>query len=184
MSSDVLHLRRGVGEDIRVGIGGGARHVAAVGEEVRGSPEKLDLRLLHLLREDVGDLAHVLVRLGEPRSFRRDVAVVEGEEGNAEKLEHLEGDIGLELRLLHVVAEPRPDEGRAAERVGAGPGEGVPVANGEAEMVLHPLAHHFPVRVVVAEGEGSAAFRSLVADRLLVTEKAGTHDFSASLMAG
>ena len=118
------------------------------------------------------------------RAFRRDVAVVEGEERDAEKLEHLEGDVGLELRLLHVVAEPRPDEGRAAERIGAGPGEAVPVADGEAEMVLHPLAHHFPVGIVIAEGEGIAAFRPFVADGLLVAEKAGTHDFKASLMAG
>ena len=142
----VLHLRRGVGEDIRVGIGRGARHEAAVGEEVRRAPEELHLRRLHLLRKDVGDRADVAVRFRQRRALRRDVAVVEGEEGHAEQLEHLEGDIGLELRLLHRVAEPRPQEGRAAERIGAGPGEGVPVADGEAEVILHALAEDLPVR--------------------------------------
>jgi hypothetical protein len=180
----VLHLRGGIREHIRVGVGGGARHEAAVGEHVRRPPEELHLRLLHFLRKDGGDLANVLVRLGEARAFRGDVAVVEREERNAQKLEHLERDVGLELRLLHAVAEPGADEGRAAERVGARPGKTMPVADGEAEMVLHPLAEYFSIRIVEAEGEGVAAFRPFVADGLLVAEKAGTHCFKASLMAG
>ena len=81
-----------------------------------------------------------------------------------------------------------PNQGRRKvgppNGIGAGPGEGVPVADGEAEVVLHPLAEHLPVRVVPAEGEGIAAFRPLVTDGLLVAEKAGAHDFKASLMAG
>ena len=37
-----LHRRRGEGEDVRIRIGGGTRHVAAVGEEVGRAPEQLD----------------------------------------------------------------------------------------------------------------------------------------------
>ena len=181
----VLHLRGGVGEDFRVGVGGGAGHEAAVGEEVRRAPEQLAPSTFCIFFAKMSAISRTLrFDLGERRAFRRDVAVVEGEERHAEQLEHLEGDVGLELRLLHVVAEPGPQEGLAAERVGARPGEGVPVADGEAEMILHALAEHLPVRVVPAEGEGIAAFRPLVADRLLVAEKAGAHDFERLLDGG
>ena len=93
----VLHLRRGIGEHVRVGIGRRARHVAAVGEQVGGAPQQPDLGLLHLLGEDLADVAHVPVGFGQRLAFRRDVAVVEGEEGHAEQAEHLEGDVGLQL---------------------------------------------------------------------------------------
>ena len=92
--------------------------------------------------------------------------------------------IGLEPRSIHTVAEPGALEGRPAERVGARPGEGMPIGDGEAEVVLQPLAEHEPIRVVPAVGEGGFAVGSFVADRLLVAEKAGAHDLRLSLMAG
>ena len=64
----------------------------------------LTFGLLHLPREDLADLAHVPVRFRKRRAFRRDVAVVEGEEGHVEQAEHLEGDVGLEPRRLHRIA--------------------------------------------------------------------------------
>ena len=169
----VLHLRRGVGEDVGVGIGRRARHEAAGAEQIGGAPQQLDLARLQLAREQIGDLAHIAVRLGERGAFRRDVAVVEGEERETEDVEHLEGDVRLELRVRHVViGEPWPVEGRAAEHVSAGADETVPVADGSAEMILHALAEDQLVAVIIAEGERVRRLRPFVTDRRDVAEKA------------
>ena len=72
----------------------------------------------------------------------------------------------LSLAPLHRVAEPRPLEGLAAERVAARPGEGVPVGDGEAQMVFHPLAEHQLVWIVEAIGERVGRVRPLVLDWL------------------
>ncbi len=53
-------------------------------------------------------------------------------------------------------AHPGPQEGLAAERVAARPDEAVPVADGEAELVLHALAEDHAVGVVPAVGERAA----------------------------
>ena len=102
--------------------------------------------------------------LGEGRGLRPDVGVVEAEIGNAEQREHLEGDVGLELRLLHRVAEPGALESLAAERIAARPGEGMPIGDGEAQMVLHPLAGDDLVLVVEAIGERIGRIRPFIFD--------------------
>ena len=48
---------------------------------------------------------------------------------------------------------PRPHGAAGAERVAAHAAEGVPVAHGEAQVLLHRLAFDHLVRVVVPEGE-------------------------------
>ena len=108
---------------------------------------------LHLLGEDVGDGAEVLVALGEGRAFGRHVGVVEAEERDIEQVEELEGDVRLELGALQALVVPRTVEGTAAERVAALPGEGMPVGDGRADMVFHPLAEDDLVLVVVAVGQ-------------------------------
>ena len=92
---------------------------------------------------------------------------MEAEIGNAEQREHLEGDIGLQLGKLHrVIApwEPRALEGLAAERVAARPGEGVPIGDGEAQMVFQPLAGDHLVGIVEAIGERIGAVRPFIFD--------------------
>jgi hypothetical protein len=65
---------------------------------------------------------------------------VEAEIGHAEQREHLEGNVGLEFRLLHRIAEPWTLERLATERIAARPGKGVPIGDGEAQMVFETLA--------------------------------------------
>ena len=110
----VLHLRGGIGEDLGVGVGRGAGHVAPVREQVGRAPQQLDAGLRHLLLEDFADAPHVQVRLGQRLALGRDVAVVEGEEGRAQHLKQFEGDVGLAHGLLHRVAAgvPGAREGR------------------------------------------------------------------------
>ena len=78
---------------------------------------------------------------------------MEAEERRIEEVEQLEGDVGLDLGALHALVVPGAVEGAAAERVAAFPGEGVPVGDGGADVVLHPLAQDQLVLVVVAIGQ-------------------------------
>jgi hypothetical protein len=161
----VLHLGARVGENVRVRIGRRARHVARVAEEIRRPPQELDAGREHLLGEAVGHLREIAAEFGEARAFRDHVLVVEGEEREAEGREHLEGDVGLEPRALHVLVVPGAREGRGAEHVRTHPAEIVPVADGRAEVLGHRLAHDDPARVVMPEGQGIVALRTLVSDR-------------------
>ena len=180
-----LHRRRRIGEHVRIGIGRRARHEAAVREQVGRAPQQLDAGLLLLVGEDVGDLVEARRALGEVLALRPHVGVVEAVEGHAEQREHLEGDVGLQLGQLHRVAEPGPLEGLAAERIAARPGEGVPVGDGEAQMILHALAER-PSRRDCRSGR--RADWSLSGPSYLiwldVAEKAGAHRLETPLMAG
>ncbi len=97
-------------------------------------------------------MAHVAVGLGQAGAFRSDVAVVEGEVRRVDQAQQLEHHVGLVLGLLHRVAARRVPgalEGIATERVETLPDEVVPVADGEAQVLLHRLAQHQLLRLVV-----------------------------------
>jgi len=164
----LLYLRSGVGEDMGVRVGGGAVHEARVAEEVGGAPEELHAGgLLQLFR--VGDdLVEVLVGLGEGLAFRRDVAVVERVEGGADLGEELEGGVHALERDGHGVfaAFPRAVDRAGAERIAAVATEGVPVSDGEAEVLRHRLAVDHFVGVIVLECKRVVGFRTIVSDLL------------------
>jgi hypothetical protein len=84
------------------------------------------------------------------------------------RLEHLEGDVGLHLRHSDGIAvgEPRPLEGRSAEGIVALPAEGMPIADGEAQVILHALAEHLGIRVVPFEGQRLLRIPALEWDRV------------------
>ena len=182
---DVLHLRRGVGEDVGVGIGGGARHEAAVGEEVGRAPAGASPSTSRIFFAKTSAIARTLrfdsARLAPSGAMSRSWKVKKGtpRSSNISKATSA-------FSFAFSIVSPNQGRGKVGppKRIGAGPGKAVPVADGEAEVILHPLAEHFAVRVVVAEGEGITAFRPFVTDGLQVAEKAGAHDFKASLMAG
>src|SRR5262245_15322851 len=102
---------------------------------------------------------------------------------DAEQREHFEGNISLELRLLHRIAEPRALEGLAAEGIAARPCETMPVSDGKAQMIFKPFAKDDLVRVVVAVGEWVGAVRTLKFDFGDIAEKTTAHDESP-LVAG
>lgn len=177
-----LHLSGGIGEDVRVRIGGRPRHVPAVREEVCGSPQKLRFRGFHLARENVADLVEIANAFREVGPFGSRVAIMEAEEGDAEPVEHFEGDIRLHPGSVHRVAKPGALEGLAAEGVATGPAERVPVGHGEAKVILHAAAEHHAIGIVPAVGIIVVAVRPFMANERNVIEKAG-HD-RASLQAG
>src|SRR5690606_24939078 len=79
----------------------------------------------------------------------------------------------LQPRQIHAVAEPGAIKGLAAKRVAARPGKAVPIGHCKAQMVLHPLAQHHLIRVVMAESEFAGGAWALIGDRRDVLEKLG-----------
>ena len=175
----VLHLRGRVGEDLRVGVGGRAGRVARVAEQVGGAPEQADSGGLHPSRHPLGDARDVVVALREGGALGRDVAVVKAEERHSQLLEELERGVQLALAGLEAVGpgQPRMRSSVAAPNMST-PGcvERVPVADGRPQVVLHPLAEHLAVPVVVAERERVGGFRTLVIDAVDVVEERCAHD--------
>lgn len=74
-----LHRRGCKSEDVGIRIGRSARHIAAVGEEVRRAPEQLGAGCCLLLGEIIDDLVEVFSVLGESLAFRTHVGVMEVE---------------------------------------------------------------------------------------------------------
>jgi hypothetical protein len=59
---------------------------------------------------------------------------------------------------------PRPQHRAGAEGVAARAAQGVPIGDAEAKMVLHRLAFHLCIGVVVAESEGVLRLWTFVGD--------------------
>ena len=151
-----LDLRRGVGEDLGIGVGCRAGGVAGMAEEVGGAPQKTEAGALHVAFHGRRHRVEIRPRLGKVAALGCHVAIVEREEGDAERRYELEGSLELVVRGRHRVRigrQPGAVEGSGAEHVGAGPVERVPQAHGDAEVILHPHAAHQPIRLVHAERE-------------------------------
>ena len=166
----VGHLGGGVHEQIGVGVGGGTRHEAAVREGVGGAPHQLDVGVGHLLAGVVDHLVEVPARLGEGVAGGCDVDVVERVEPDAELGDELERGVHLHPGGVHrieigrVVGVPRSVERAGAEDVETIPGERVPVADGEAEVLGHRAVADHAVGLVPAEGQRVVAVGTLVLD--------------------
>ena len=166
----VGHLAGSEGEHLGVGIGRRARLIARVGEQVGGAPQQLHTGSLLMLGGDVDHLVEIDRRLFEAGALGCDVAVVEAVERHAELGEELEGGVHLLLRRDHRVGAgserrvPRSIHRAGTEDVEAVPGERVPVAHGEAEVILHSPAGNDPVGVVPAKGQWVVAVGTLVSN--------------------
>ena len=163
----VLDLRRGVGEDLGIRVGGRAGLVARVGEQVRGAPQQADAGPLLVAQGIVDEGVEVVPELGEAVALGRDVTIVEAVVRDAELREELEGGGHLRAGAGHLVGggDPRPVQRADAEHVAAIPGERVPEADPGPEMILHPLAQDHPVGLVDLEREGVRRVWASVPDR-------------------
>jgi hypothetical protein len=180
---DLDHLRGSVGEHFRIRVGGGAREIAAIAEQVGRAPEQLHARALHLALHALQDAIEVLVALAQSGSFGRHVAVVKREVGDAELLEELERSYQLRLCLREGVTALVPGalERALAEDVRAFPRKRVPVTHCGPELGGHALSEHHPVLVVVAVGERIVALGALVFDGRDTSKIALSHDFDSGL---
>ena len=147
----VPHLRSRMGEDIGVGVGGRTGRVPRVREQVGGAPQQLHAAGRHLLGCAVDEHVEVGLALPQRRTLRSHVDVVEAVVRRAQLGEELERRVLLGERRGHRVGaglQPWAIERAGTEHVAAGPVEAVPIADGDAEVILHALAGHDAVRVV------------------------------------
>ena len=171
----LLHLGRRVGEDLGIGIGGGAAHIAGIGKQVGRTPEQLDSgRLLQAL--GVGDhLVEVAVGLAQAPALGGDIPIVETPEGRPDLDEELEGGIhatqGVSQGIL--AGFPGAVDGRTAERIQARAAERVPIGDTEAHMLRHGLPVDDLVRVIVAKSHQIVGGGSFVGDRLFDLREPG-----------
>jgi len=135
-------------------------------EQVGRAPQQLDSGFLHGRRRPVDETREVGIAFGQRRSLRRQVTVVEAEEGRTQLAQEFESSRELALGQNKRIAlpHPRPVERRGAEHVLTVGAEAVPVGNGEPQVILHPLAQHPTLRVVPTEGQRIGRLRSLVGD--------------------
>src|SRR6185503_13448859 len=152
----VLDLGRGVGEHLRIRVRGRAGHVPGHAEQVGGAPQQPEAGPAHLPLDEVDDLVEERDGLLPGALLRRDVTVVEAEEGDAQLVQELEGRLDLHacgLEWVDAGCQPWPVERAHAEHVDPRPGERVPQADADAEVVLHALAEDHPVGVVDGVGQ-------------------------------
>ena len=134
----VPHLGGGEAEHLRIGIGGAARHVARMAEQVGRAPQQLDAGRRHLRARSCRPCAEIRHVLADGVRLRHDVDVVEAEVRQPQPREELEGFVELEVRgrLIERAAVPRTAERAGAEHIEAVPAEGVPVADRHAQLLL------------------------------------------------
>ena len=170
----LLHLRGGVGEHLGIGVGRGARHVARVREQVGRPPQQLDAGALHVACQHVDDPIEDVVGLRQRRALparRRDRGNRRTGTPSFSKNSKPTAAFSSASSSGSPVAMPGRVERAGAEHVEAVPDEGVPVADRHPQVVLHALAAHDAVLVVVAErparrarpgpGSGWARFRGM-----------------------
>ena len=158
-------IREHLGVRIRRRPGG----VSRVAEEIRGAPEQPDAGALHVGFDVVHHGLEPVACLRERAALGRDVTVVEREERGAELRHELERGVDLRTCRLHRVRaglQPRSIEGSDAEDIRPGPVERVPQADGDAEVVLHPLAEHHAIGLVDLEGQRVRRFQTTERDAL------------------
>src|SRR6185437_8780432 len=126
------------------------------------------------------ELAQVAGVLLESRGGNHGVDVVEGEIAHAEACEEIE--CRFELAVGHFLgdgqAEPGSRERAGAEDILSRPIEGVPIADGHAQPILHALAEDLPILVIYPVRKLIAAVGTLEGHRLDAREQ-GHVEYSA-----
>ena len=125
----------------------------------------------------VGDRVEEGLGLGDGRALGRDVAVVEAVEVDAELLAELEVDVdaverGVERRVGRVLPRPHA-RAREAEDVGAVAAPRVPVADGEAQPLLHRLAEDHLVAGPRRQGRSVGPLLAVVVEEAWAGEGGG-----------
>ena len=148
-----FHHGRRIGVNVRIGVGGSTAHPAAVREHIGRAPKQFGLMGRLFLGQIVNHCFKVAIAFGKGGTFGAHIGIVEAVEGHAQDIKHLKGGVGFQLGQFHRLAKPRAQQGLAAKGVVALIGKGMPVGDGKAQMIFHPLAHDHFVGVVVVKGE-------------------------------
>ena len=164
----LLHLRAGMGKHLGVAGSRGAMRVARMRKQVGCSPQQLDAGALLFFLEHLGDGIEVAVRFGKVATFRRNVAVVPAVIRCAKFFDELKGHAHALLGILETLGAviPRTLHRRSTKGVAAIATEGVPIHDGETQMLAHRATFDDLFRIVVLEGQRILRGRSFVCDAL------------------
>ncbi len=159
----VLDLHSSTGDNIEVRIGGGTVHIPSVTKHIGGSPKKLDVGTLHLLKSIVGDGLHAGFIFINSRSLVNKIHIVEAEVLDAQLVHDLEASVHLVLCPLDRIRSlvPLVVSGLATELVTARLTECVPPSHGEFEPILHLLSEDYSLRVIIMKRQRVLAFHTL-----------------------
>ena len=149
----VLDLQHGAGRRIEVGIGRRTVHVAGMPENIGRAPKQLDSGF-GLLPLGIGDdLLEIRLIFPGSRGFVHQIDIVEAVILDTYFLHELETGVHLGFGPLEGIRRlvPRKRFRAAAELVAAFGTERMPPCHRELEPVLHLLALHDPLGIVVAE---------------------------------
>jgi hypothetical protein len=168
----MAHLGRRKAEHFGIGIRRRAGHVARMTEQIGRAPQQLHAGRGHFRLDLVDHRREVRDMLADRLRLRHDVDVVEAEIGQPEPCEELERFVELVVRsrLIDRTAVPGPVERAGAEYVEAVPAETVPVADRHAQLLLHRLAEHDAILVVIAIGQRIRRLRPFEGNRCDVAE--------------
>ena len=174
----VLNLHRRACHHIKVGVGSRTVHVALVSKHVGRAPQEFDARLLLFLL----GIGHHLLKVGlvllDAAALAHEVHVVEAVVADTYLLHELEARVHLVLGSLQWLCGGIPGEvlGASAKLVTTLGTQRMPPRHGEAQPVLHLLAHDDLIRVVVAECHGVSTLASFVLNLTDSGEKFFCHD--------
>ena len=148
-----FHLGAAVAHHRKVGVGRRSVHVAGMREEVGRAPEQLYAGGLLVLFGSLHNFLQVLFRFGHAVAFRGNIAVVEAVEGRRDLSKEFEGSVEASAGSIHGIAVIVPGKHPSARPKGiaSGIGEGVPVGNREAQVLLHGFVAYLPIFVVIAK---------------------------------
>ena len=147
----VLDLNGSASHYVKVRVGSGTVHIAAVAKHICSTPKILDAGLSHLLLQVSNDFLHIVLILLNRSAFAHEVNIVEAEILDAHFLHELKAGVSLLLCDLHCVSAFVPGEllCSAAELVAAFCAKCVPPSHSELQPIFHFLAENHLLSVIV-----------------------------------
>ena len=162
----LLHLRGGIGKDLRIAAGGGTMHIAGIAEQVGRAPEKLDAGAFLMQFQARGHRIEMAIRLRQCFPFGSHIAVVEAVKPDAEFLHELKRHLHPGQSPFQRVAAgfPGAEHGRRTEGIAAGAAERMPVRHSKPQVVAHRHPLHQFAGIIVAKRQHVFGGRALEAD--------------------
>ena len=172
----VLDLRACMRKDANIRARSSASHVARVGKETGGAPQKLLTTRLDVLLKVLGNRVKHGVGLAQRSKLWRNVSVMETEAVNVAFLQELKERISATQAVAQRVCSIVPGHERCGgtKRIGESITHGVPIAGSKAHMLAHGLAVNQCIGVVMAKGERISGFRTFIANTI-DERKGGLH---------
>ena len=162
----IFHLRTGVGQHGKVGVGRGPVHVARVRKHVGRSPQQFHTAGALLLLRVVDNGLHALFVAAGRWRFVDQIDIVEAVVRRADLGEEFEGSIHLVAgpHIGIVIIIPRKHPCTGTEGIATGSAERMPVTDCKPELIAQRAAANNLLRIVPLKRQWILRLRPFVAD--------------------